>query len=238
MVKSKKISPEKKTKPNQRKKPQAVPKRKSVASEKKRVSQKKRLKKADRHPRKKKPRQQIGKQFLVILGSAILLTGLIIWLLVIFLFPIAKIDGYGMMPTLSKHDIVFVNRFRSIKRFKLAYIKLPNGQGTSILRIVGLPGEQIEYVQDQLYVNHEMKEEPFILVGKKQAADKESLFTENFTLSQEFREATIPLGKYLVLGDNRPYATDSRYYGFIDEKDILGIVEMRVLPLHKMEHVD
>ncbi|MGL4696033.1 S26 family signal peptidase [Enterococcus larvae] len=36
------------------------------------------------------------------------------------------------------------------------------------------------------------------------------------------------------MGDNRPYSSDSRYYGLIDKEDIIGVVTMRIFPLHQM----
>ncbi|MTD38284.1 hypothetical protein GIX45_06545 [Erwinia sp. CPCC 100877] len=60
------------------------------------------------------------------------------------------------------------------------------------------------------------------------------LFIEDFTIKGLTGRPAISKGEYLVLGDNRPYATDSRYYGLVDEKEIIGIVEMRILPFHKV----
>ncbi|MBP2097374.1 signal peptidase I [Enterococcus rivorum] len=204
---------------------------------KKRINQKNLPKKKQlkRKRRKSKESKNVFNRVMLELSGAIFLVGFVLWFLSFFTFTFVKIDGYAMMPTLSEKDLVFVNRLGPKKRFKLVYIRLPNGAGTCVRRIVGLPGEQIEYLQDQLYVNHQKKEETFILDEKRQADSNGIFYTENFTMNQQFNEVTIPTGKYLVMGDNRPYATDSRYYGFVGEKEIIGTVEMRVLPLHKME---
>ncbi|MET3564099.1 signal peptidase I [Enterococcus rotai] len=170
----------------------------------------------------------------------ILLTTVIVSFLFMILsltiFTLPKVEGYGMTPVLNNGDRVFVNRLGTIRRFKLIYFKLPNSQETSIRRVIGLPNEHIQYKNDQLYINHQETVERFLQNQLNHAKQNEELVTDDFQLQQlpNVKYATIPRGKYLVLGDNRPYSTDSRYYGLVDEKDIIGTVEMRILPLHKL----
>lgn len=152
------------------------------------------------------------------------------------IFTLPKVEGYGMTPVLNNGDRVFVNRLGTIRRFKLIYFRIPNSKETSIRRVIGLPNEHIQYKNDQLYINQQEIFERFLQNQLDHAKQNEELVTDDFQLQQlpNVKYDYIPKGKYLILGDNRPYSTDSRYYGLVDEKDIIGTVEMRILPLHKL----
>ena len=93
-----------------------------------------------------------------------------------------------------------------------------------IKRVIGLPGDKVEYKNNTLYVNDELVEEEF-LDGHQ---------TENFSLVSMGYE-TIPEGKYLVLGDNRENSLDSRSFGLIDEEDILGKVSIKIWPIFEFD---
>ncbi|MGL4695543.1 signal peptidase I [Enterococcus larvae] len=213
-------------------------KRKSTGSQ---VIQRKRITSGQKRRRpnqkkrqKKRSNKQTIQRLLIEIAVAIVATGSLIWLASLFLFSVVKVDGYGMLPTLGESDTVFVSRQSAIRRFDLVAIQTPNGKEISIRRIIGLPGENITYKQDRLYVNNEEKEELFISEAIAQADASNSYYTDDFSLYKLTKEHQIPTGKYLLLGDNRPYSSDSRYYGLIDKKDIIGVVKMRILPLHQM----
>ncbi|WP_245187002.1 signal peptidase I [Enterococcus larvae] len=184
--------------------------------------------------RKKRSKKQMIQRLLLEIAVAIVATGALIWLVSLFLFSAVKVDGYGMLPTLGANDTVFVSKQRTIRRFDLVAIQTPNGKGVSVRRVIGLPGENISYKQDRLYVNNEEKEERFIADAIAQADASNSYYTDDFSLYKLTKEHQIPSGQYLVLGDNRPYSSDSRYYGLIDKEDIIGVVTMRIFPLHQM----
>ncbi|MEI5990603.1 signal peptidase I [Enterococcus termitis] len=141
-----------------------------------------------------------------------------------------------MAPTVNDGERVFVNRFGAIRRFKLIYFKVPDSKEKSIRRVIGLPGESIQYKNDHLFIDQQESVERFLQNQLKRAGQNEELLTTDFRLQQipNNKYDRIPKGKYLVLGDNRPYSSDSRYYGLVDEKEIIGTVEMRIWPLHKL----
>lgn len=169
------------------------------------------------------------------LGLTLLVTIGVVYLISLFTFSFAKVEGYSMSETLEDKDIVVINKLTDIKRFDLVYMHVPHAKDKSIRRIIGRPGESLYYKNGQLFINEEEKEERFIADYKSQFEKDGMMFTDDFTLKTLTGKPTIPKGKYLVLGDNRPYATDSRYYQLVDEKEIIGTVEMRVLPLHKLK---
>lgn len=197
---------------------------------------KKKLKKKIRiKNKKKKVRAKRIKIVLLELLFTILASTFILWGASFFTFTFTKVQGYGMIPNLAENEVVFVNRNAVKRRFKLVYIKKPDGKGNDIRRIIGLPGESVRYKDDQLYINGTMKTEKFIYEEIGEAKNTGHTYTEDFTLEEQFNLTRIPEKKYLVLGDNRPYSTDSRYYGLVDEKEIIGVVQMRVLPINFIE---
>ncbi|MCA5013660.1 MULTISPECIES: signal peptidase I [unclassified Enterococcus] len=176
--------------------------------------------------KKQEKRKRLLIELLITLGISIfLLTALSIFLLA---FP--KIEGYSMVPTLNDQEIFIVYKPAKIKRFDLVYLKNSSGE-KSIRRVIGLPGEEIQYKDDDLYVNNELKAERFL--SHSQEENQEPVVSD-FKLYDLFEVEAIPEKKYFVLGDNREYATDSRYYGFVDEKEIIGVVKARIFPLHAM----
>ena len=92
------------------------------------------------------------------------------------------------------------------------------GHEKIIKRVIGLPGDYVEYYDNELYINGSKVEEEF-----------ERGYTNDFDLSI-FNETTIQKGKYLVLGDNRPISKDSRMIGLIDKKNITGYTSLEVYP--------
>ena len=149
-------------------------------------------------------------------------------------FSLPKVSGYSMMPTITDGDRLVVNKLGTIKRFSLVYYRDPNSKETSIRRVVGLPNERLTYRSDQLYINDQEVVERFLEEAKEQAKANETQITEDFTLSEVLQTDVISEETYFVLGDNRSYASDSRDFGTIKRRDIIGTVEMRWLPFHRL----
>ena len=129
--------------------------------------------------------------------------------------------GDSMVPTLKDNQILLLNkidyRFNEIERYDIVVIKV--GKSEIIKRVIGLPGENIEYKNNALYINgHEEK-------------TIYNFDTDDFKLEEICKCDKIPQDKYLVLGDNRTVSSDSRIMGLIDETDILGNVKISLWPI-------
>ncbi|MBQ9072364.1 MAG: signal peptidase I [Bacilli bacterium] len=140
-----------------------------------------------------------------------------------FIATPVRVDGDSMDSTLKDGDILILNKLNnSYERFDVVVI---NNDGTKLIkRIIGLPGEYIEYIDNDLYIN-----------GKK-IKDIETSRTADFSLKELYNLEEIPEGYYFVLGDNRGNSVDSRDYrvGLVKETEIEGITTIRLFPFNKI----
>ena len=117
-----------------------------------------------------------------------------------FLYSPIRVTGDSMVPTLKDGNIMILDkigyRINGVKRFDIVVVHY-NG-GNIIKRVIGLPGDYIEYKDDKLYINNKLVNEEY-----------ERDVTNDFSLSNLGYDK-IPEGKYLVLGDNRGISKDSR----------------------------
>ncbi|WP_321384326.1 signal peptidase I [uncultured Enterococcus sp.] len=183
---------------------------------------------AEKRKANKKRKQR---KLIIELALTFSLSIILLYVVTVSVFVLPKTTGYSMVPTVNDKERLFVYRWGNIKRFDLVYMKNANGE-RSIRRVIGLPGEEIDYRNGELYVNNELKAERFLSTVTKGESDEP--LTVDFKLFDLLGTAQIPDKEYFVLGDNREYATDSRYYGFVDEKDIIGVVKARIFPFYDM----
>lgn len=157
------------------------------------------------------------------IGSYILVIILIILIKNFIVSPI-RVNGTSMYPTLHDTDIMLLNkisyRFSNIERFDIIVLEYEDEY--LIKRVIGLPGEKIEYKNNKLYVNNKIIEENF---------DKQDI--ENFKL-QEIGASKVPENFYFVVGDNRLNSKDSRRIGFISRNQIKGKSHFTIFPFNRI----
>ena len=178
--------------------------------------------------------------------QAISLLPIILIVLVIrtFMFEPFKIPSGSMIPTLLIGDFILVNKYEyglrapvtktkiidisKPKRGDVAVFRYPlNNKINYIKRIIGLPGDIILINNKKLKVNG--KE-----IQKTQVSnDLHYLFTEDIDdkkiyILEDLSEKTselkyvVPQNSYFVMGDNRDRSSDSRYWGFVPESNLVG----------------
>lgn len=137
----------------------------------------------------------------------------------------AIVDGNSMNPTLYNSNIILLNKLdyklNEIKRFDVVVVKVKNEK--LIKRVIGLPGEYVEYKDNNLYVDGFLIDEKF-----------KHVTTSDFKL-ETLGYLKIPGDKYFVVGDNRNNSVDSRVIGLIDKSDILGSVSYKIIPVGKVK---
>lgn len=136
-----------------------------------------------------------------------------------------KVEGVSMQPTYQEGRLLSINKlglyFSSLKRFDVVLFHLPNSEEIYVKRVIGLPGDEIHYKDDQLYVNGKAVNEPFLSPEDMEINKK----TGSFTLEEIIDKARIPEGFIFVIGDNRLQSRDSRHFGLVKIEHVIGTVE-------------
>lgn len=151
----------------------------------------------------------------------------------VFLFTPIVVDGVSMMPTLENGDRMIVNKIvytiGEPDRFDIVVFHAEE-QKDYIKRIIGLPGDTVEYQNDVLYINGEPYEEPYLDQYKEEVAENQ--LTEDFTLLDvpRIQSEVVPAGHVFVMGDNRRKSKDSRHIGAVSIDEIIGSTKIVFWP--------
>lgn len=135
--------------------------------------------------------------------------------------------GTSMSPTLRETEKLIMFKTDEINRFDIISFESPDSlEEYYIKRVIGLPGDSVEYSNDTLYINGKEVAEPYLDdIKKSDFYNKQgNLLTQNFTLLNldSTKEAVVPEGMLFVLGDNRIESKDSRFFGFISQEKVVG----------------
>jgi signal peptidase I len=109
---------------------------------------------------------------------------------------------------------------RPIARGDVVVFKYPQEpERDFIKRVVGLPGDRLEMRRKQVYINGEPIDEPYAQ-HLQPLSPAGSVRADNRL--EEYGPVTVPPGQYFMMGDNRDYSEDSRYWGFLPETYVKG----------------
>jgi signal peptidase I len=151
-----------------------------------------------------------------------------------FLFQPFIVSGDSMTPNFQSGDYLIVDeisyRFDSPQRgdvvvFDAGFISGYSGQ-RFIKRVIGLPGETVDVANGKVEVIKE---------GKTTVLDEKYLPVDLKTYQDT--EVTLTDGQYFVLGDNRQYSYDSRYWGIVPKSRIIGKAFLRIFPVASLSGV-
>lgn len=148
--------------------------------------------------------------------KTLLISFMFFWLLSTYVVRPVQVQGSSMYPTLQTDAIGLSNilgvHLHGIERFDIAIIRMDTSAGYLVKRVVGLPGETVQYRDGKLYINGVETAEDFL--------DQEFISTQESPFSEDTKEYKLAEDEYFCVGDNRPVSRDSRYYGPFKESQI------------------
>lgn len=147
-----------------------------------------------------------------------------------------RVEGLSMYPSLNDKEIGFSNILNSkigkIKRFDVVVVYLEDQNKFIVKRVVGLPGEEIKYEDEILYIDGKEIKEPFL-----DNSFREGKIAQEEQFTQDIQTVTIEDDEYYLLGDNRPNSIDSRMYGLFHKDMIKSKGVFVILPISKIRRV-
>ena len=148
-----------------------------------------------------------------IIGYLIIIV--IVILIRTFIFTPAVVDGPSMEPTLKTKEWLVVLKFTKINKNDVIVFKY--NKKHLVKRVIGLPGDTMECIDGQIYINDKHFEDEFNI--------EDNSCTGKIILNDD---------EYFVLGDNREVSMDSRMIGPIKKDQILGTSNFRLFPIKKI----
>ena len=143
-------------------------------------------------------------------------------LIVTFGFQVARVEGQSMAPTLADQDRLIVNklayRMGPPMRGDIVMLYYPiNPDKSFVKRVIAEQGDVVRIVNGQVYVNDVPMADDFV--------------PEEFKSHEDYGPKEIEEGYYFVMGDHRNNSSDSRHWGLVPKKYIIGKVQLRWWPI-------
>ncbi|MBC8258296.1 MAG: signal peptidase I [SAR324 cluster bacterium] len=155
-----------------------------------------------------------------------------------YMFAPYQIPSGSMLPTIQIGDHIFASMYsygspipftdvklfkKPVKRGDIIIFPYPRDPSIDyIKRAVGLSGETLEIRNDQVFINGKKLEEPYAYYEPKERLSRQKQGLMSATPVSRFGPIKIPEGKIFAMGDNRYNSADSRYWGFVDIKTVVG----------------
>jgi len=143
-------------------------------------------------------------------------------LIVTFGFQVARVEGMSMAPTLEDQDRLIVNkliyRISSPHKGDIVMLYYPvNPDKSFVKRVIGEEGDLVRIVDGRVYVNDVPLKDDYV--------------PSEFRSHDDWGPQMIQDGYYFVMGDHRNNSSDSRHWGLVPKKYIIGKVQVRWWPL-------
>lgn len=134
------------------------------------------------------------------------------------------IPSGSMEPTLQINDRIIVNKlaynFGEPERGDIVVFKYPKDPSRNFVkRLIAKPGEVVELRDSKLYINGKLIEEDYLPEGMEYV---------------DYGPLKVPEGEYFMLGDNRNFSEDSRFWGTLPEDNIIGKAVLIYWPINRV----
>ncbi|HEX8711069.1 MAG TPA: signal peptidase I [Terracidiphilus sp.] len=142
-------------------------------------------------------------------------------LFILFLYQPVRVEGTSMMPRLENHDRLFINKFvyhfEAINHGDVVVFHYPLDPTKSyIKRVIGLPGDRVQIIRGQVWLNGKMLREPYVPARYRE--------------DDSMAAMVVPPDCYFVMGDHRSISSDSRAFGPVERSLIYGKAEFIYWP--------
>jgi signal peptidase I len=143
-------------------------------------------------------------------------------LIVTFGFQVARVEGQSMAPTLADQDRLIVNklayRIGIPRRGDIVMLYYPiNPDKSFVKRVIAEEGDTVRIADGRVYVNDVPMQDDFVL--------------PEYRSHDDYGPTVVPEGYYFVMGDHRNNSSDSRHWGYVPKKYIIGKVQLRWWPV-------
>ncbi|HEX5475020.1 MAG TPA: signal peptidase I [Vicinamibacterales bacterium] len=145
-------------------------------------------------------------------------------LIVTFGFQVARVEGMSMAPTLQDQDRLIVNKLAyrlhdpQIGDIVMLYYPL-QPEKSFVKRVIAEEGDKLAIVDGKVYRNDVLMDDSFV--------------PPEYRSHDDWGPQVIPEGYYFVMGDHRNNSSDSRHWGFVPKKYIIGKVQLRWWPVNR-----
>jgi signal peptidase I len=161
--------------------------------------------------------RRLGAFFLDIIQVLVFSVALFLFVYLLVMQP-HKIKGDSMQPNYPDGEYLLTDkvtyRFNEPQRGDVIVFKAPTNDGEEFIkRIIALPGESVKVENGKIFVNDGQLNEMYI---------NNAMATRGGTFLSDGESVKVPDAEYFVLGDNRPYSSDSRTWGFVPKGKITG----------------
>jgi len=146
---------------------------------------------------------------------------------------IYRIPSGAMSPNLNAGDVVLVTTMsKKVERGDVVVFRFPpNPEISFVKRLIGKGGDKIVYRGKRLFINGEAAGYSNVVeYDEHREQVNESIDEASWniildkTMGTKDVSITVPKGQLFFLGDNRDNSNDSRYWGFVDESEVMGVV--------------
>lgn len=164
----------------------------------------------------------------------VVIVGVIVLAVHYFIAEPHLVSGSSMLPNFHDGEYIITDKLSlnlkaPIKRNQVVVFKSPRPKDENkifIKRVIGLPGEKVRLQGGQIYINGQVLDQPYLPTNS---------LTSPGDFLAESEEIVVPDGQYFVMGDNRASSSDSREWGSISKKALVGKAWLRYWPVSQFK---